>query len=150
MEQFLNNKKYLLIFILFIVLLIIIITYFMMTSGSTTQPENSLQPSASPIPVITTTNPSAGTNSTPVTTPLPFTGAKDIEFTETEINEINEERNLRRSTPYNGGTFVVTYNPVNDLFEVALTQPKENAQNDFEIWRKIDYPDVSFERFTFK
>ncbi len=150
MEQFLNNKKYLLIFILFIVLLLIIITYFMMTSGRTKQPENTLQPSGSPIPIITTANPAADATSAPVTTPLPFTGSKDVEFTETQINEINEERNLRRTSPYNGGTFVVTYNPVNDLFEVTLTQPRENAQNDFEIWRKIDYPDVSLERFTFK
>lgn len=81
-------------------------------------------------------------------TPPPFTGGLGNEFTTEQQNNIDQERALRRISPFNGDTFTVTYNYQTDIFDVAYNSASEAARLDFEQWRNERFPAISLERFT--
>lgn len=87
----------------------------------------------------------------PVVSPLPFTGASlDLEFTDTELAEINEERELRHSAPYDGINFMIEYNDYEDRFFVLLYEPKSQTQEQFQQWKDLTFPNIKQERFIFQ
>lgn len=81
----------------------------------------------------------APTIQVPITTPLPETGAEDVNFSPTEELQIDQMRVLRRRSPYNGELFIVTYNYTTYNFDVKLVGPTEESRKAFQTWRITNY-----------
>ena len=94
------------------------------------------------------------TNNEPITSPtiIPedFTGVMDEIVPDSEIEQVNQERTLRRTLPYTGATFIVSYDNYDDIFYVQLKEPVANAQADFTIWRNANASALPESRFQFR
>jgi len=144
-----SKKKYIVISIIItgIVLFLVLLIYFISQQSNTdttnqvqqlpTSPQQEPQESLSPNPSIS-----------PPTTPEPNTGAIDPDFTALEIEEINQERILRKRSPYKGNGFLLQYDAANDIFRVALEEDKTSSRSSFDIWIQSNYPAILNERFT--
>ncbi|CAN5170422.1 hypothetical protein BH09PAT2_BH09PAT2_00270 [soil metagenome] len=140
------DKKYLLIGIIAVVLLVIVVIYIL-TRNPNKQPSsgiNNLSPTAN------TLVPDTAVTTTQITSePLPFTGAEDPQLNTDEIKQIDQERALRKKSPYNGVTFIVEYNYKTYNFEVKSTGNNEVARQDFTIWINNNFPTIDKNLFVF-
>ena len=82
-----------------------------------------------------------------ITTPEPFTGAQEEQFTLEEELRINQERDLRNSSPYDGISFVVSYNYEEYLFDVSLGTPRNTALEQFNSWKELSFPSIPDDQF---
>ncbi len=151
----LNSKKnmYLILTVTFVIFAII--TYIII---SLTWRKNNKKNGGVNIPTVAIptdiNKPSTSTQLSPKTSPTiaptDFTGANPkISIDPKEQKSINEEVELRHKSPVKTQYFTITFNYVDDVFEVQLKKDREKTKNEFEKWRGKNYPDISLQRFRF-
>jgi|GEM_PF-5369231 len=149
LDNILKNRR-MLIVSLFILLIGIALLLIFMPRSHNQKPDDSSQTIRSPSPILSGPTNLPSTHPS-VVTPLPFTGASlDLEFTDTEIKEIQEERELRHSSPYDGINFIIKYDDYADIFIVTLYAPKSQTRQQFEQWKDLTFPHIKQDRFIFQ
>lgn len=132
--------------ILFILVLIIPFTKKPMTQNNTT---NSTGQQIFPTSVET--NPSPVTvKPTPITVPAHFTGAIEETIPKQVIDLAAQKKDLLSKVPLSLTTFTIDFDYGTDKFVVALKDPKDQAQKEFESWRAANYPGLGAEQFLLK
>lgn len=105
------------------------------TSTASEQANNQLQNSVTP---------------SPISVPADFTGAAEEELPTQELETAFQKKELRQKTPLSLSTFTVDFDYGEDKFTVALNDPKDLSQKEFESWRTNNYPRLSAEQFLLK
>lgn len=151
-----NIKVYLGISLALIILFILILIIPFSKKPTT----NNLQPTTSIIPTPTSveTNPSPSSNNqspvtnspTPITVPADFTGVLEETIPKQVIDLAAQKKDLRSKVPLSLTTFTIDFDYSTDKFVVALHDPKDLSQKEFENWRAANYPGLSKEQFTLK
>ncbi len=80
--------------------------------------------------------------------PAVQTGARDDNPTAEELEKTNQAFELRNRLPFDGGTFFLSYNYTDDVFEVKLSEPKEQSREIFTSWLQTNYPTIGLTRFV--
>lgn len=139
-----NKRIYIIMFALFVFILILLIISFVLRRQESSVTDSQPEPTIVNLAEVTiTTNP----NDIPATPP-PQTGAVDHEFTDEQQNNIDQERALRRLSPYSATEFMVQYNFDTDLFDVTYNSASDSARIAFEEWRDNQYPAIPLDRFN--
>lgn len=86
----------------------------------------------------------------PISVPADFTGAAEEELPTQELETAFQKKELRQKTPLSLFTFTVDFDYGEDKFTVALNDPKDLSQKEFESWRTNNYPRLSPEQFLLK
>ncbi|MFA6081104.1 MAG: hypothetical protein WC741_01725 [Patescibacteria group bacterium] len=145
-----NIRIYLAISGALIVLLILVI----LIPFSSKKTENIETPTTnqSPFPTSIETNSTDSTNSTKKLTPIPadFTGALEEKIPQPIIDLAAQKKDLRLKTPLSLSTFTIDFDYGEDKFTVTLKEPKDQAQKEFESWRKTNYPLLESSQFLLK
>jgi len=142
------NIKTKIIIIASIVLILIITAYLILVSRRGDPNNNELTPT----PTLNTTNDLTSIETDipeVVTSPEPFTGVLEEELTPDDVKKIDQERDLRNSSPYDGISFVVSYSYIDYIFDVSLGTPREKALEQFQSWRELVYPEIPEDQFRF-
>lgn len=143
-----NIKIYLGIsFALIIIFILILVIPF------TKQPVTNNQQSTINLPTPTSveTNPSPVTiKSTPITVPAHFTGAIEETMPKQVIDFAAQKKDLLSKVPLSLTTFTIDFNYSEDKFVVALKDPKDQAQKEFESWRAANYSALGTDQFLLK
>jgi hypothetical protein len=143
-----NIKIYLGIsFALIIIFILILVIPF------TKQPVTNNQQSTINLPTPTSveTNPSSVTiKPTPITVPAHFTGAIEETMPKQVIDLAAQKKDLLSKVPLSLTTFTIDFDYSTDKFVVALKDPKDQAQKEFESWRAANYPGLDTNQFLLK
>lgn len=126
--------------------LILLLLFFISSKGQF------IQKIDQPIPTLTQSNPTKSDVSlTPASDDknIGFTGYKEDEYTVEEISQINQINELRESSPYDGISFVVSYNYTDYIFDVSLGTPREKALEQFRSWKELSFPSIPDDQFRF-
>lgn len=139
-----NKRIYIIVLALFIFILILLLIYFALNRRNNTNQVETPQPTIVNLAEVTITT--VPNEVSPI--PAADTGGLGTEFTEEEENNINQERALRRISPYSADQFSVNYNYNTDLFDVTYNSASDSAQIAFEEWKTNQYPAIPFDRFN--
>lgn len=145
-----NIKIYLAISGALIVLLILII--LIPFSSKKTLPQDKTTNSNSQLfPTSIETNPSPVANNQSLT-PIPadFTGVIEEQIPQPVIDLATQKKDLRLKVPLSLSTFIIDFDYGEDKFTVALKDPKDQSQKEFEGWRGANYPSLNTEQFILK
>jgi len=79
-----------------------------------------------------------------------FTGVAEEELPQSVIDASLQKQDLRSRVPFNTGLFSIDFDYGEDKFTVTLAEPKEDNRNQFEEWRKNNYPTLNINEFILK
>jgi hypothetical protein len=141
-----NIKAYLAVSFGLIILLIIILIIPFGKKITIEQPI----PTVFPTPTTFETRPNRVTPGQVDLTPTIFTGVKE-ETPPQELLDLSAQKiSLRQKTPLNLTTFSISFDYGSDKFIVALNEPKDQSQKEFESWRTTNYPALNTDQFILK
>ena len=95
------------------------------------------------------TNPPTG-GQTPTIEPADFTGVKEEELPPETAKISLQKQDLRSKLPLNLSTFSIDFDYSEDKFVITLKDPKDQARQEFENWRKANYSALVITQFNFK
>lgn len=145
-----NIKIYLAISGALVVLFILII--LVPFSSKKTVDNGSSTTNRNPFPTSIETNSTNSTNSTKRLAPIPadFTGALEEQIPQPIIDLATQKKDLRSKVPLSLSTFTIDFDYSEDKFTVALKDPKDQAQKEFEGWRAANYSLLINDQFLLK
>ncbi|OGK34588.1 hypothetical protein A3F59_05310 [Candidatus Roizmanbacteria bacterium RIFCSPHIGHO2_12_FULL_38_13] len=127
-NNFSDKQKYIIIAILIGLLILILIAFFAINKKSST----GLDPSES------------NQDST-----IGFTGYSDVETPEDDLKKINQNRDLRKLSPYTGNGFKIVYSYDTFKYEVYVSPPYDQSRTNFNTFIDANYPNIPDEKFIF-
>ncbi|MFA6532716.1 MAG: hypothetical protein WCT22_01825 [Patescibacteria group bacterium] len=145
-----NIKMYLAISGALIVLLILIILIPFSSKKTSTQ-DKTTNPNGQLFPTSVDSNPLKVVNQvTPITIPADFTGVIEEKIPQPIVDLAAQKKDLRSKVPLSLSTFTIDFDYAEDKFTVALKDPKDQAQKEFESWRILNYSLLDSNQFLLK
>lgn len=148
-----NIKVYLAISGALVVLLILVLV-IPFSSKKTSTENGSTNSNGQLFPTSVETNSTSQNNNQPnaniPTIKADFTGAIDEKIPQPVIDLAAQKKDLRLKVPLNLSTFTIDFDYGEDKFTVALKEPKDQSQKEFESWRTTNYPGLEINQFIIK
>lgn len=145
-----NIKIYIGVSLILIVILILIIIIPFSKKSNTQQSSSTANYFPTPTSVATSGQLGNLISPTPISIPANFTGALDATLPPSIVNLSTQKQELRSKVPLNLRTFSVDFDYSQDKFTVTLTDPRDQAQANFDSWRVNNYSALGPDQFIIK
>lgn len=130
------DRKKIIIVILIILILLLLLTAFLLTRFNRNNNDMNNNTTA---PILDGPTPEVTGD---------FTGYVDPSFSQAELNEIDQNAQLRELSPYTGNGFTITYNYETFKFDVVIVNSFPDARNNFDTFVNSQYPSIPQEKFN--
>lgn len=147
-----NNiqKPHILVYVGLLLILFVLVVLVSTISLPQTKKPNTQSPITNiPISKIPITNNQSQITPT-VSYPIPTNTGASEEIPKSIEDAATQKQNLKNILPLQQSDFKLTFDYVTDKFIVTLSEPKNISKQNFFVWLKNNYPQLSMNKFVFE